>query len=240
MPSHTTGADAPDEITHCFVLKGFDLVWSMLEGEKVVEDGKPVAIRSKNIENRHVRMPPGYYGVIFGKSKSGLAKERYEQIKAKLPEMKIPPWSFKDSNDLAGNVVGVVQIAHSLPYDACTQSPWAEGPVCNVISKAGWIDEPIPCKGNLGACPIADPETRDRVRLAAKRAMEKGSILVTNGDVENPYRGADVWKRTRKRKGCFVPGDVDDDARLRKFITKCVASIEAKMSDGERESKPRL
>lgn len=34
-----TGADSPATITHCFVLKGFDLVWSMLEGEKVFPGG---------------------------------------------------------------------------------------------------------------------------------------------------------------------------------------------------------
>jgi len=226
--NHTTGADTPEEITHCFVLKGFDLAWSMLEGEDVLKDGKKIAIHSKNIENRHGRMAPGWYGVILGKGKVGVTKERYEECKAKLPQMNIPPWGWQNLKQWTGKVVGVVEIAHSLPHEVCKQSPWAEGPVCNIISKAGWIEKPIPCKGNLGACPITDPDTRDQVRRSAKRAQESGSIYKTNGDVEHPYRGTDVWPQNRKRKAAIVLSDVDDAARLRKFLTKCVDNISAK------------
>lgn len=196
----TTGAHAPEQITHCFVLKGYDLTWSMLEGEKVSKEGKPVAIRSKNIENRHGRMAPGWYGVILGKSSNGVTRKRYEECRTKLPNMSIPPWGWKQLKYWMGNVVGVVKISHSLPCELCTQSPWAEGPVCNIISDAGWIEKPVPCKGNLGACPIPDQETRDRVRLLAKSAKESGAIYKTNGEVEHPLAWTDVWPQNRKRK----------------------------------------
>lgn len=62
-----TGASSPEGITHCFVLKGAHLAWAMLEGEKVYGcdplDEQPVGVKSKNIENRHGRLAPGWYGV---------------------------------------------------------------------------------------------------------------------------------------------------------------------------------
>jgi hypothetical protein len=176
MVSGGTGAASPKEITHAFVLKGFDLAWSMLEGEKLFPDSpdgdldkKPIGIKSKDIENRHTRMAPGWYGVILGETQSSVPsgswgettvrRERYDECKAKLPNMNYPPWNSDEDhipNRLKGHLIGVVKIAHSLPYDYCTESEWAIGPICNIISHAGWIDNPVPCKGNLGACAITD------------------------------------------------------------------------------------
>lgn len=217
-----TGADSPATITHCFVLKGFDLAWSMLEGEKVARDAdsEPTAIRSKNIENRCTRLDPGYYGVILGKSTKGVTNDRYLECKQKLPGMNIPPWNSQGLKNYMGCVVGFVKVSHSLPYELCKHSPWATGPVCNIISEAGWLHKSVPCRGNLGACPIRDEEARNRVRAYADRAMKDGAVFKTGGDVEHPFRGSEVWGR--KRKGCVDLGDKDECARLADFLAECI------------------
>lgn len=218
-----TGADSPATITHCFVLKGFDLVWSMLEGEKVFPGGdadlEPTGIRSKSIENRHTRFDSGYYGVILGKGTKGVTIERYTECKQKLPDMAIPPWDWKELKHYKGCVVGVVKVSHSLPYHLCKNSPWAIGPVCNIISEAGWLEKPIPCRGNLGACLIKDRFTLGLVRHYADRAMKEGVVFKTGGDVEYPFRGSEVWGR--KRKGCVDLGDKDEVPRLADFLKDC-------------------
>lgn len=223
----STGAARPEEITHCFVLKGFYLAWSMLEGEKVFpnddHDEYPIAIRSKNIENRHGRLAPGWYGVILGKGKEGVTRVEYERCRALLPKMTIPPWDWKELQFRKGCVVGIVKIDHSLPYELCKDSPWAAGPVCNIISQAGWLDKPIPCKGNLGACPIKEDDVREQVRYSAKCAVSDGNIFKTNGEIEHPYRGPNVWPAAKRKpsKGCIDVRDKDERGKLFEFIAGC-------------------
>jgi hypothetical protein len=221
-----TGAEDPDELTHCFVLKGACLAWAMLEGAKVYGsdplDTEPVGIRSKHIENRHVRLAPGWYGVLLGRGTKGVTREQYDDVVTKLPDMRIPRWGSKELSEGMGCVVGVVQVCHSLPHGLCKNSPWANGdPVCNIISKAGWLSEAVPCRGNLGACPIKDRPTLDRVRELASLAVKEGKVLPTGGDTKFPYRGPGVWKASRKRKK-WVNGlnDVDEIPNLVQFLKK--------------------
>lgn len=195
-----TGATTPDAITHAFVLNGFQWAWAILEGEKVFPDGgfgtKPVAIKSKNIENRKARLAPGWYAVILGKGTKGETKENHELCRTLLPDMHLPRMGWPHLKALRGCVVGVVQISHSLPYDSCKSSSWANGaPVCNIISHAGWINTPIPCKGNLGACPIKGEVTLKAVREAALFSVESGFVFKTNGERDHPPEKSVKGKR---------------------------------------------
>lgn len=226
-----TGADIPKDITHAFVLKGFDLAWAMLEGEKfyqcsdhTTESAWPVGIKSKDIENRHTRLAPGWYGVILGKGTKGVTRDRYDECKSKLPNMLIPDWASACAQRNKGKLVGVVKISHSLPYEYCKESEWSVGPVCNVISHAGWIDKPMPCKGNLGACPIADQETRRLFQEYADCALKDGNIFRTFAETRFPYQGPAVWQKAKRKpaKGLVDLKDKDERSKLREFFIGAV------------------
>lgn len=231
----TTGALEPKEITHCFVLKGGDLAWSMLEGVRCPVSGK--LEKSKDIENRHGRLAPGWYGVILGKGTKGVTRERHEECKKKLVGMNMPPWKARDVTEKMGCVVGIVKIAHSLPYELCKESPWAEGPVCNIIEYAGWLGRPIPCKGNLGACPIQEEEARREVREYAEVAWRDGNILATGAEKRHPYRGPQVWPSAKRKpsKGCIDLRDKDEVGKLREFLAGCQERL-LKRQRGEGQS----
>lgn len=207
--SMKTGARSPREITHCFVLKGFPLAWSMLQGVRCPASGK--LEKSKDIENRRSRLAAGWYGVILGKGAA--TRECYDECKKRMLGMDMPPWNWAELHKYQGCVVGVVKIAHSLPYAACKESPWAmEDRVCNVIEYAGWLQRPIPCKGNLGACPIPDETTRRDVREYADAAWHQGEILATGAERRFPCRGPEVWRRgSARRPRERETNSVDDD-----------------------------
>jgi len=230
-----TGADSPKQITHAFVLKGFDLAWSMLEGEKIYPDGdydkEPIGIKSKDIENRHTRLAPGWYGVILGKGTKGVTRERYEECKAKLPHMHFPEWDSDFAKRRKGHLVGVVKIGHSLPYDYCKESPWAIGPICNIITHAGWIDTPVPCKGNLGACPITDKEERERFQCYADYSFRDGNIFRTFAEERHPYQGPSIWPHAKRKPchGCIDMRDKDERGKLREFLLKAQENLKKKL-----------
>lgn len=216
----STGALEPKDITHCFVLKGFPLAWSMLEGVRCPVSGKLET--SKDIENRHSRLAPGWYGVIIGKGDT--TRECYDACKQKLIGMNMPPWNWVELKKRKGCVVGVVKIAHSLPYELCKESPWAiEDRVCNIIEYAGWLGRPIPCKGNLGACPIPDEETRRQVRQYADVAWREGEILATGAEKRFPSRGPQVWLKGKRKasNGCLPLRDKDNVGKLYEFLHGC-------------------
>ena len=223
-----TGAHSPETITHAFVLNGVCWAWSMLEGEKVVADDKSMDqpqithIDSKYIENRHGRLASGWYAVILGKGSKGDTKAHYEMCTSLLPNMEMPSESSQLKRS-RGCVVGIVKVSHSLPYEMCKDSPWANGAkVCNIISEAGWIANPIPCKGNLGACKIGDTETMRLVQESARCAKLHGRIFKTRGDKKYPARD-DAWKK-RKAKGVV---STDEEAALRRF-SDFLASTQSK------------
>lgn len=222
--SLSTGADRPDQITHAFVLKGFDLVYSMLGGER---DDQGKILASKHIENRHGRIAPGFYAVLCGRGTKGVTKERYDRCKTTLPSMFILNWCDPNIKHMLGKIVGVVRISHSLPYELCKNDPWAEGPVCNIISHAAWFVSAIPCRGNLGAFPIPVECLAD-VRSQASTA----SISPTKGPQLHPYRGPDVWSKKRK-KGCIDLGDKDEVALLRRFLLKSQEDLHSKLATFE-------
>lgn len=219
----TTGAESPSKVTHTFVLNGFQWAWAMLEGEKEIpddnEDDYPTSIKSKGIENRHCRLAPGYYGVILGKGKKGATQDNYDMVKKLLPNMKMPIRSC-GLKHFRGCVVGVVKVEHALPYDWCKDSPWANGmPVCNIISEAGWLDKYIPCKGNLGACPIEEGETLNRVRFWAEKAQNDNNIFKTGADVKYPYN-EEAWNKGKKKRKAPVSEDPKQFTELSQLFEK--------------------
>lgn len=196
----------------------------MLNGEKVYDsdefDAVPVSIKSKNIENRHVSFSKGWYGVILGKGRKGDTAENYEMCRTLLPDMKLPSSSWPGLKNLRGCVVGIVFVSHSLPYEICKHSKWANGaPVCNIITKAGWLELPVPCKGNLGACPIHPVQTRSRVRTLAKKALDEGHVFDTSGGMEHPY-SANAWSKKRKLNATISTAKSKEASSFESFFKK--------------------
>ena len=217
----STGADTPQEITHGFVLKGFDLVYSMLSGE-CDESGSITA--SKHIENRHCRMAPGWYAVVCGKGTKGVTKQRYDKCRSILSSMFVLDWGDENVKHMMGKVVGIARIAHSLPYELCRNDPWAEGPVCNIISHVAWFVSGVACRGNFGAFPLA-ASALDQVRYQANTAH----IRATKGPEMHPYRDAAVWLNKKRKKDCLDMSDKDDVAVLRNFLISTRNDIERKV-----------
>ena len=107
---------------------------------------------SKVIENRHFRITPGWYGVVVGKGMG--RREDYEMVKRTLPNMAIPTWESQQAKQMRGKLVGIVEITHRVKTEMCTASPWAQGPVCNVIANAAWLPEYVRSVGGKGVHPI--------------------------------------------------------------------------------------
>ena len=57
-------------------------------------------------------------------------------VKRTLPNMAILTWESQQAKQMRGKLVGIVKITHSVKTAMCTTSPWAQGPICNVIANA--------------------------------------------------------------------------------------------------------
>ena len=221
----STGADSPGKVTHGFTLSGHDLVYAMLEGEKV-KSAEGIRIKSKYIENRNVRFAPGWYGVALAKSPRC---QNIQTIQDQLPGLAIPVLRDTSVQLATGCIIGIVKISHSLLYDLCKEDPWAveDYRVCNIISHAGWLTEPVPWRGNLGAYPMAD-DVKEAVRKHAEAAFDAGLIYETGAEKLHPYRDPSVWRKKRKRtasQGCIDLSDKDENGRLREFLLGATASL---------------
>ena len=76
----------------------------------------------------------------------------------------------------------------------CTTSPWAQGPVCNVIANAAWLPEYVSSVGGQGVHPIkGEMGVMERVQLQAKAAQ----VCNTQGSQLHPKTGE---TETRKRR----------------------------------------
>ena len=76
----------------------------------------------------------------------------------------------------------------------CTTSPWAQGPVCNVIASAAWLPEFVNSVGGQGVHPIkGELGVMERVRSQAKAAL----VCKTQGYQLHPETGE---METRKRR----------------------------------------
>ena len=80
-------------------------------------------------------------------------REDYEMVRRALPTMAIPAWESQQAKNMRGKLVGIVQITHSVKTEMCTTSPWAQGPICNVIAHAAWLPEFVDSVGGQGYTP---------------------------------------------------------------------------------------
>ena len=142
-------------ITHGLTLKGAQLNWAILNSYKTVE-------------NRSIRLPPGWLALHTGMGK--LPAARAAEIKALCPD--VP----QEDSLPHGFIVGAARIDRTCEVADCagtSAAPWAHGPICNVVGAVVALAEPIPHKGMLGMWPISD-EVLQQVRdgLAAATIVE--------------------------------------------------------------------
>lgn len=127
---------SPAQVTHALTLKGAQLTWAILE-------------RLKTIENRSVRLPPGWVALHTGMGK--LAPARAAELAIQCPG--IP----SEASLPHGFIVGAIRVDRCCDIGDCAgtaSEPWALGPVCNVIGAVVLLPAPIAHKGSLGLWPI--------------------------------------------------------------------------------------
>ena len=140
--------------------------------------------------------PPGVklYGVIVGKGTG--RREDYDMVRRTLPTMAIPAWESQQAKHMRGKLVGIVQITHSVKTDMCTTSPWAQGPICNVIAHAAWLPEFVDSVGGQGVHPIKGAlGIVEKVRSQTQAAL----VCKTQGCQLHPATG-DMGTRKRRRR----------------------------------------
>ena len=116
----------------------------------------------KTIENRSVRLPTGWIALHTGVGK--LPQERGVELAQLCP-------GIPDEYTLPhGSIVGAMRVDRACTVDDCAgtpTSPWAFGPVCNVIGAVCTLSEPIPHKGDAhGAAAAAGGVGQPVGRLA--------------------------------------------------------------------------
>ena len=116
-------------------------------------------------------------------------------VKRTLPNMAIPTWESQQAKQMRGKLVGIVEITHSVKTYVCTTSPWAQGPVCNVIANAAWLPEFVSGVGGQGVHPIKGGlGVMERVHSQAKAAQ----VCNTQGCQLHP-KTSDVETRKRRK-----------------------------------------
>lgn len=177
---HVVGPHTPLKI---FTLKSPWLASAMLHGEKL-------------IENRSTVYAPGWYAVHVGvgredpwcedhvRTNVGIASS-LERIESDIKDGLIP----------RGHVIGLVYIAYTLPLPEADKSiarGWALGPFCNVITQRLFLHNPVPARGQLGACHV-------RSELLAEIVAQLGNAVGQCGHigVSACERTLDDFKLTR-------------------------------------------
>jgi len=170
------------EITHGLTLRGAQLSWAILEGEKV-------------IENRTVSLPAGWIAIHTGVGK--LDPEHERKVRSLLPN--VPPEALLPH----GCIVGACRIDRATSVQACMGTDaqvWATGPVCNVVGAVCKLSRPVPHKGALGLWPI------DAAVLVSVQAQLREATVREADPARLPPLGV-APPSPRKRKRAF-DGDV--------------------------------
>ena len=151
-------APSPCCITHGITLRGAQLSWAILH-------------QRKTIENRSVRLSPGWFALHTGVGT--IAAARAAEIAAQCPD--VPT----EASLPHGAIVGAFRIDGACKVADCVgapSEPWALGPVCNVIGAVCLLPTPIPHRGSLGCWPVhADQLAELRVALADCPVRENGT-----------------------------------------------------------------
>ena len=175
-------ARSTGEITHGLTLRGAQLSWAILEGEKV-------------IENRTVSLPAGWIAIHTGVGK--LDPEHERKVRSLLPN--VPPEALLPH----GCIVGACRIDRATSVQACMGTDaqvWATGPVCNVVGAVCKLSRPVPHKGALGLWPI------DAAVLVSVQAQLREATVREADPARLPPLGV-APPSPRKRKRAF-DGDV--------------------------------
>ena len=103
----------------------------------------------------------------------------------------------------------------------CTTSPWAQGPVCNVIANVAWLPEFVSSIGGQGVHPIkGELGVMERVRTQAKAAL----VCDTQGCQLHPKTG-EIETRKRRRSR---------DVSTHKATRRVESGMTQRMEQGEK------
>ena len=143
------GAKEPWLVTHGLTLRGAQLSWAILNGDK-------------RVENRHFRMQPGWYALH-----TGAKRDSHE---SQLPLL-AGVGGVPAEEDLPHSaIVGAFKVSHALTEQSKPTEPWAFGPVVNVLSAVCRLERPVPHRGALSVWCIeqdALESVREQLRNAA-------------------------------------------------------------------------
>ena len=161
------GVPTPETIQHCLTVSGLNLLEAMLSGYK-------------DCENRRFSMEKQWVALHCGKTASSHSDDiaRFcpglaSQVGASAPGLVCGMVFFSKSlkmeehREEAGcgpSCVLDTKTFSATHVPTCRCSPFAYGPVLNVISRAIKFNVPFPAKGKLGKWPL---ESRDRHRILA-------------------------------------------------------------------------
>lgn len=169
-----TGAATLTQITHAFSLSNPLLAFLILAG-------------AKTIENRPVRLKPGWYALHVSrrtpKSHIGVAEDREHRTRfaGSYP-------GFQELMTWCGCVVGAVYVSHSLPHEACKDDPYAVAsyPIKNIITKVVRLDAKIADRGNVGAWPLSDEARGPFLAAVDAHLLLNNPIVETDGATKHP------------------------------------------------------
>ena len=169
------------QVTHAITLKGARLSWAILEGHKT-------------IENRTIRLRPGWYVLHTGKGKDTLQRPQLDALNGPA-EASLPH----------GAVVGALKVSHSLSLEQCGGDAWATGPVCNVVAATVELATPVPMNGALGVWPLgADALASVRAGLAAAD-VRVNDVARFPGPAESPAKFDRPERKPAKRARTAAP-----------------------------------
>ena len=148
-----TSAQRAEEVTHAITLRGAQLTWAVLHGQKT-------------IENRHFRMAPGWYALQTGAHMGSVASQQplLDRLARVPAEAELPHLA----------IVGAIRISHDLAFEECQANQWAFGPICNVISEVIELPRPVMHRGALSVWSIRPDALKEvRTQIATAQARRR-------------------------------------------------------------------
>merc|ERR1712150_253781 len=124
----------------------------------------------KLIENRGFAIPRGWYAIHCGSQM--ITDERRERT------LQVWPDAPAEEDLPHGVIAGFFHIEeHRLPTD-CQPYVFARGPICNIISKAVELPQPVRCRGDRGLWRI-----RKDVKEDIRRQLSEVNVSVRQFDL---------------------------------------------------------
>ena len=179
-----SGAAEPWLVTHGLTLRGAQLSWAILNGDK-------------RVENRHFRMQPGWYALH-----TGAKRDSHESQLPLLAGVEGMP----AEEDLPHSaIVGALKVSHALTLEQSKSTePWAFGPVVNVLSAVCRLERPVPHRGALSVWRI------EQDALESVREQLRNAAVLTNDISHLPpiEEAPKVFPSFRTKKAAGREGDL--------------------------------